>query len=488
GPDASAPDAMDHGRYADPEDFPSDGCVPGGFADGDLEAIFHIEIDPEGFTFTDALRLDRVDGGWSGLVAGGAPSYVRVDDDVVIAQVETDSGAVIAEYFCARDPDGTVRGYDGYCPPADQPEGECSTVPMKGVAIEQHGGPSSGLRLLGEYGPWPYDPWAPDGGISVNVRVAGEVAYLARYQDGLRILDIGNPANIVERGHQPTEFPDDFEFYNDVKIADGPNGKRYALMGSSVAGVVVVDVTDPASPAIVQHFGTRPGPGEAINVHTLFVDAGRAYITVLNVGFEIWDIADPAAPVRLGGFEHPAGDAYLHDLSVQGDRAYLNYWDLGMAIVDVSNPASPTLVGSFENYGQTSSHSNWVTQIGDRKIAVHGDEQWGSHVHLVDVTEGTAAFATSIGEWETRPEVSVHNVMAAGTRAYLAYYQDGVRVLDIADPAKPRAIAHFQTHPGYDRRYGRSFFEGAIGIDLDLARQRIYVADSHRGLIILELE
>ena len=87
----------------------------------------------------------------------------------------------------------------------------------------------------------------------------------------------------------------------------------------------------------------------------------------------------------------------------------------------------------------------------------------------------------------TRPEVSVHNVMASGDRAYVAYYQDGVRILDLSDPTDPTEIAHYQTWPGYDPRYGYSFFEGALGLDLDLDAGLVYVADSHRGLIVLRI-
>jgi hypothetical protein len=78
--------------------------------------------------------------------------------------------------------------------------------------------------------------------------------------------------------------------------------------------------------------------------------------------------------------------------------------------------------------------------------------------------------------------------MASGSRGFLAHYQDGIRVLDLSNPMTPVEVAHYQTWPGYHRDYGYSFFESAVGIDLDLARDRIYVADTHRGLLILELD
>ena len=85
-----------------------------------------------------------------------------------------------------------------------------------------------------------------------------------------------------------------------------------------------------------------------------------------------------------------------------------------------------------------------------------------------------------------RDEVSIHNVMLRGSTAYIAYYQDGIRVLDLSNPAQPTPIAWFNTWPGYSASYGDSFFEGAIGLDVSADEMTIYVADSHRGLLILQ--
>jgi hypothetical protein len=35
---------------------------------------------------------------------------------------------------------------------------------------------------------------------------------------------------------------------------------------------------------------------------------------------------------------------------------------------------------------------------------------------------------------------------------------------------------------------GRAFYEGALGIDVDLAAGRIYVADIPRGLLVLAID
>jgi hypothetical protein len=473
-------------RYTDPADFPRDGCAPGGFDGVAAEGIYHLVLQfAPGFSVPIVIRLDDLGGRWDGLVNGRDGDFGQVTADDVIVHWSNADGYVRSVNFCARAEDGTVTGTYASCNPDQDPA--CNLLPVTGRRVDRLAEPdAAGLTLLGELA-WPVS-W-PDYLLSVNVRVADGIAYVARYRDGLRIVDVSDPAAPREVGHVPTDRDD--EIWNDVKLADGPGGRRYALMGSNVLGAAVVDVTDPATAAVVAHFGSVSG-GRPPDTHTLFVDGGKAYLANSERGLEIWDIADPAAAVKLGQFTHPRSaqsfSPYLHDLSVFGDRAYLNYWDLGMAIVDVSNPATPALVGEFRDYGETTSHSSWVTQVGGRDIAVHGDEQYGSHVHIVDVTEGDAAFGNVLAEWETRPEVSAHNIMASGSRAFVAYYQDGIRVLDLSNPSAPVQIAHYNTWPGYDPAYGYNFFEGALGIDLDLAAGRIYVADSHRGLLVLQLE
>jgi hypothetical protein len=91
---------------------------------------------------------------------------------------------------------------------------------------------------------------------------------------------------------------------------------------------------------------------------------------------------------------------------------------------------------------------------------------------------------TALSRYHTRPEasVSIHNMELVGSRAYIAYYQDGVRVVDLADPTAPVQVAYHHT---FDLATGeRGPFEGAIGIDVDPATGLVYVADTRRGLLI----
>jgi hypothetical protein len=505
GADGGVPDAdVDEGTtYESPEDFDRTGCT-GGLGDLDPAGIWHMAIDFQSSSsasagylahdtsganlVADVLRIDRVAGGELEALLFGTPvdEVSHTDSDLFLRHAyegRDGSELVRAWTACALRPGGELFGRYANCRGT-----RCLVGTFEAYRLEPLDEPAaSGIRAVSEYGGPSASPWPVDvdyGHLTINVRHLEGVAYVARYYDGLRIVDVSSPAAPVELGHAPVAEPD-FEFYNDVKVIRGTEDRIYAIVASSERGAVVIDVTDPASPTEV---GSFPEPAEGdgwVDVHTLFIDQDRAYLANLStLGLDVFDVSDPRAPQHLGSYVDEAavgGNEFVHDLYVGGGRAYLNHWSLGLVVVDVSDPASITRVGGFDDYAPRTSHSNWVTQAGGRLVSVHGDEGFDAHVRIIDVDSFEA-----IGSYQTRPQVSVHNILADGELAYVTYYQDGLRLLDLSNPASPQEVAHYQTWPGAEPGYGRTFFEGAIGVDLDAERDLILVADTHRGLLILE--
>lgn len=480
-------------EYDDPEDFERRDCVPGSMAGVDPTGIWHQDIHVDGVgSFAGAHRIDPADdGGWRAYLGPLSTSDVRLGPDDLFLRWRwtTTDGTWRVRAFdaCRRDEEGRIAGVAAFCA-----EGEgCVTGRFVTVKVERRAGEgeAEGVEKLGEWNGDPAAPWGDD--ITVNVRVRDGVAYLVRYTDGLRIVDVSDPAAMRDLGWAPVGLPDASEVYNDVKIVDAAGGKRYALVASNRRGAVAIDVTDPTRPVEVATFPPE-GRGR-VNVHTLFTETigGRTVAYLANIttlGLDIYDVTDPAQPMRLGAFVHPDAattpGAMLHDLYVENGRAYLSYWALGMVIVDTRpDPANPVLVGAYDDYERRTNHSTWVTTTSSgRRIAVTGDEDWDAHVHVVDVDPASPTFLQRLGELRLRPEVSVHNIMAFGDKAYVAWYQDGLRILDVSDPTNPTQRAYFHTWRPVS---GRSFFEGAIGLDVDVASGLIYVADTHRGLVIV---
>jgi hypothetical protein len=365
-------------------------------------------------------------------------------------------------------PDGTAKMdraqcYGGSCE-------VCTTKVVRATHNSTNGvveGEGEGFTLLGQLaGP----NWGP--GYTFNVRVAGTTAYLIR-QDGLHIIDTTDPTNPTQIGLYRRAH---LGYSNDVKLVEA-NSKRYALIADY--GVDVVDVSNPANPTLV---ATIPE-----DAHTAASEArgGKlyAYFGTYDGTCPIYDITDPEHPAKLGQFA--VNGMLVHDLSIENGIAYLNAWDQGFVVVDYANPAAPQQLGVWPKTPTRTSHSNWTTTINGRHIALHGEENYGAKLDLVDVDPAAPGFMKSFATWQTREWVSIHNLMAFGTKAYFTYYQDGVRVLDLSDPTQPKQTGYYNTWDPQADYTSSDFFEAAVGLDVDMTRHLVFVADSPRGLLIL---
>jgi hypothetical protein len=325
---------------------------------------------------------------------------------------------------------------------------------------------SQGLTLLGKATP------LNDGQYSVNVRVAGDYAYVAHYADGLLVYNVSDPTVPAMVASAPASAG----YWNDVKLYE-KDGQRFALMASSREGLVVVDVTDPLAPTQV---ATLFPTGE--NVHTLAVEGDYAYLATMGPrgqygSLDIVDIHDPLNPVELGSWSsQESGGSFVHDLYVRDGIAYLCTWEGGLALVDVSDPTAPTMVGQVDYDTDMTSHSVWVTDAPGRLVALEGGENWDTHLRVIDVDPASPEYLTVLGELALPPQVSIHNIMMGeGTTALIAWYQYGVRLVDIADPTNPNFVGWANTWDPADSRSGQLFFEGAVGVDY--VDGKVYVAD-----------
>lgn len=334
-------------------------------------------------------------------------------------------------------------------------------------------------------------------GLPVDVYVTKNRAYVVSidgsYQGwgGLTVVDVSDPAH----PRVTKQIPAEGGYWNGVWA------KGDALyVASENLGVHTFDITDPDNPVY-----TSVQVQENKDAHTVFVEGNHLY--AMGDPTRIYDISDPLAPRLLGRYEPPGAasfpGAYVHDAFVYKGRMYSFYWSYGMQISDVSrvDEQEPTPLGAYR-YGIDSrgnptlnsahSHAGAVGTFVDRLIAFEGGEDWGSHLRVLDVTDPTNV--KLLARYRLREEASIHNMILdeARKRLYIAYYHEGVRVLDVANPAQPREISYFNTFRSEDPMRGLGFYEGAIGIrvpkapDVSAANAGlIYTVDTSRGLLIL---
>lgn len=397
-----------------------------------------------------------------------AAVLATIDDTEIFQRVETtdpdDNRYVNAIRISNLRPDGTARAERAACV-----ERDCTVCTAQLIRATHHAGEGEAdhLVLLGQLADPRLGP-----GYTFNVRIAGTLAYLIR-SDGLHIIDTADPSRPVELGHYQRTGTG---YSNDVKLVQA-GAKRFAVIADSP--IDVVDVTQPTAPALVAQI-----PEEA---HTLFTET-RAGTTLAYFGnydgtCPVYDVTNPTDPRKLGSYT--TGATIVHDLSVANGIAYLNAWERGFLVIDFTAPDAPRLLATWRPTPTHTSHSNWTTTAGGRDIALHGEEAYDAHLDIVDLDRGSPTFMKPLASWQTRPWISIHNIMAFGTRAYLTYYQDGVRILDVSDPAHPTQLGYYNTWDPQADYTSSAFFEGAVGLDVDLTRRLVFVADSPRGLLIL---
>jgi hypothetical protein len=86
-------------------------------------------------------------------------------------------------------------------------------------------------------------------GVARDVEVVGDVAYVADYSSGLRVIDVSNPESPVELGALDTPGASQLEVVGDL---------AYVIYATS--GLHVIDVSNPAFPL---ELGALDTPGYA---------------------------------------------------------------------------------------------------------------------------------------------------------------------------------------------------------------------------------
>lgn len=300
-----------------------------------------------------------------------------------------------------------------------------------------------------------------------DIWAEGNLVFVARRGAGLDIVDVSDRTDpVVLANIDPGEN-------QDVKA----KGNLVYLSNESGNGVAcyIIDVSDPESPSIVGEVA-HPRAGSA---HNVFIDGTTLYLASNSShDIEIFDVSDPSSPAWLSSITAPTGR--VHDMTVIDGRCYGAFLGGGFTIHDVDDPANPVPVGDHD-YPDAFTHNVWPTADGQYLCTT--DEVPGGHLRIFDISIPSAI--VQVGSWQTPsggPSSSIiHNVLVRGDLAYLAYYEDGLRVLDVSDPTDPVAVAWYDTSPGDPT----GDFAGAWGA-FPFADDT-YVSDLQGGLFVVDV-
>ncbi|QDF03906.1 hypothetical protein BHS04_11930 [Myxococcus xanthus] len=305
---------------------------------------------------------------------------------------------------------------------------------------------------------------------ATNVAVAHGHAYVTAGAKGLITFDLSDPS----QPRQVRQYELSNDYYTDALV----NGNTL-YVASRRSGIAVFDITNPAVPVRL-----RSVPESVVEVNSLALDGNVLYAAspAPNAEVYVYDVATPAEPKQLRryfveGAEPVAGEVPLH-VAAMGGRLYVSNWSFGMTVSDVTTPASPKLLGRFAN---GTSAATAVGMVGDRAYAFDAGEDWGAHLSVLDVSAPATVART--GEFRTRPEVSIRSVVFSGTKVYMAYGQDGLRIVDVSVPGSPQQVGYYNTWRETDAGHGVVFLEGLSKVHVP-GDGFVYATDSSRGLLI----
>jgi hypothetical protein len=277
--------------------------------------------------------------------------------------------------------------------------------------------------------------------------------------------DVTDPASPVKTDSVQV----DARTVNDVKVDSTRGICVVSREGASNRrnGLVVVDCSNPRDVQVLASYDEELTGG----VHNVFLWNNHVFAINAGMRFDIISLEDPRNPERVSFFQLDAPGAGIHDVWVVDGIAYASQWQDGVILVDVGNGiaggslAKPTMISSY-SYPIGATHSAFPYRsksAGDRFYVFVGDEQFpygldpdvassaeaGGYIHIVDFTD--VKHPVEVARYQV-PEAGPHNFWIQNDTLYVAYYNAGLRVVDVSGELKGnlydqgREIARFKAY------------------------------------------
>ena len=322
----------------------------------------------------------------------------------------------------------------------------------------------------------------------------GTVAYLAA-TNGFVTVDVSDPAEPTILAEERQLEIDDRRLTEilDVKV-DGDRlvvpGPANRTQGDVFQGFLLYDVSDPAEPVSV---GDPVETG--YHIHNCYLDGDVLYVVVNGSEdhpdspdenrLDVFDVSDDEIE-RIGSWSHLDREPewrevswfarYLHDVYVHDDVAYLAHWNAGTFLLDVADPADPKYLSHVRDtdleeqraidddteaqqglpgndHYSAVDDAGELMAVGREAWETGGDEPDGpGGIDLYDVSDpADPAHVSSIaapeaedasyhdGEWTT-----AHNFELRNDLLHASWYQGGVSIHDVSDPADPVELVRWE--------------------------------------------
>ncbi|WP_265108691.1 LVIVD repeat-containing protein [Halosolutus halophilus] len=332
-----------------------------------------------------------------------------------------------------------------------------------------------------------------EGAAETAVDDDGDVAYLAA-TNGFVTVDVGDPADpSILAEERRIEVDDrrlteilDVTADGDRLVVPGPANRKSDVF----EGFLLYDVSDPADPVRVGE------PYETgYHIHNCHLDGDVLYVVANGPEedpempdgnrLDVYDVSDDEVDAigRWSLLDHDPEwrevywlARYLHDVYVHDGVAYLPYWNAGTYLLDVSDPSDPqfrsrvrdtaldeqrTIEDAIEAQQALPGNDHYAAVDDAGDLMAVGREAWATDaddaggpggIDLYDVTDTEAPERVATieppetedasyrgGEWTTS-----HNFELRNGHLYSSWYQGGLKVHDVSDPADPVELVSWE--------------------------------------------
>jgi hypothetical protein len=351
-----------------------------------------------------------------------------------------------------------------------------------------------------------------------DVYADGNIAVMGSYScRGAFIFNISNPdAPTLAAHYNPGNNQ---QFLEAIVI-----GNRGYFGSGNGGGVHIVDLTNPASPQLLGIVNSTNGNGHN-SIHEMVVHENyliENFNSTANKIIKVINISNPANPVFVRDI-NPTEIQWVHAMHIRGNRMFTSGWGNGSVrgrteIYDITNigTQAPTLLGFIQDQTSitagNSMHSSWSSEDGNYLYSCRETSSGNADLRTYDISNpAQPVLVNRLGMNDLGLNaVSPHNPVVMGNYLYVAWYQAGVQVFDLSNPAEPRRAAQYdtyqpafaeeqenrqqQTDEPWDMFCGGERMQNALPTSYDgnwavypfLGQDKIVLGDLRNGLLIVD--
>jgi len=208
-------------------------------------------------------------------------------------------------------------------------------------------------------------------------------------------------------------------------------------------GMQIIDLTNlPTKANLVNTYSATFTRGHIVQ-RDIYSEAPYVYVMGVcgNCGVNILDVTDPINPREVSTY---SPGYYIHDAHIKGDYLYAAAFYEGVIdIVDISDKFNPTLMAQIEVSGG-NTHSTWTTE--DNRHLIISSEKDGLPARIWNIEDLSNLY--EVATYSGNLESLTHNPYVKGNYAFFSHNTEGIRVVDVKDPAVPVEVGYYDTFDG----------------------------------------